>query len=216
MTVRLLLALFVLVTAAALAGPNSRAVLLRPINAEFDADQLERAARTIERRLVSAGMTAGVHVKVDPGAGIFVEMRGLDPAEQERVLELARPRGLVEFRLVIPLRGDPISLDDLAPAALSGTVSGAEVHITELPVGPTVYLHIHEDHQAAFGALTGENIGERLAIVMDGQILTAPQLQAQIMGSAQISGFASLEEAIRIAALLDTDALPFDLEVVER
>ncbi len=216
MTVRLLLALFVLAQAAALAAPDSRTVLLRPVAEEFDASELEGAARIIRRRLVTAGLTAGVHVKVDHDAGIFVQMRGLEAAEQDRVLELARPRGMVEFRLVMPWRGDPISLDDLAPSALTGILSGAEVQLSGPPAGPTVFLHIHEDHQAAFGALTGENVGERLAIVVDGQILTAPQVQAPIIDSAQISGFASEEEAIRIAALLNAGALPFDLEVVER
>lgn len=59
------------------------------------------------------------------------------------------------------------------------------------------------------------NIGRRLAIVLNGVVLTAPVLQARITDGAQISGFDSLEDANRIAALMRHNALPFEIDSVD-
>ena len=62
------------------------------------------------------------------------------------------------------------------------------------------------------------NPNRAIAIVLDGQLLSAPFVSEAIThGQAQISGgFATLEEAHDLAVLLRSGALPVELEIVEK
>ena len=67
-----------------------------------------------------------------------------------------------------------------------------------------------------FGEATKNNIGERLAIVLDNEVISAPNIQTAILGgSGQISGNFTLESAQELALLLRSGALPAPLEVLE-
>jgi len=58
-----------------------------------------------------------------------------------------------------------------------------------------------------FAKVTRENIGRRLAIVIDGRIISAPVIQSEILnGQGQISGNFTLQEATRLAAILNQPA----------
>lgn len=68
---------------------------------------------------------------------------------------------------------------------------------------------------AAFGVVTRENVGRRLAIVMDGKLYSAPVIQSPIeSGRGQISGHFDLREAVELATALDSP-LPVRVTVVE-
>ncbi len=67
-----------------------------------------------------------------------------------------------------------------------------------------------------FGEVTKDNIGERLAIVLDGEVISAPVIQSAIMGgSGVITGNFTVESANDLALLLRSGALPAPLEVLE-
>lgn len=67
-----------------------------------------------------------------------------------------------------------------------------------------------------FGEATKNNIGERLAIVLDNEVISAPVVQSAITGgSGIISGNFTLESANDLALLLRSGALPAPLEVLE-
>ncbi len=67
-----------------------------------------------------------------------------------------------------------------------------------------------------FGAVTSENIGKRLAILLDGKVIQAPNINSAITGgSGQISGGFTVESANELALLLRAGALPAELEVLE-
>jgi RNA polymerase sigma factor (sigma-70 family) len=58
-----------------------------------------------------------------------------------------------------------------------------------------------------FAKVTRENIGRRLAIVIDGRIISAPVIQSKILtGQGQISGNFTVQEATRLAAILNKPA----------
>lgn len=66
-----------------------------------------------------------------------------------------------------------------------------------------------------FRRITQANVGRQLAIVVDGVLLSAPVIRAEIPGgSAVISGDFSRVEAVQLAALLES-ALPFPVKLVE-
>ncbi|MBP3515831.1 MAG: protein translocase subunit SecD [Alphaproteobacteria bacterium] len=67
-----------------------------------------------------------------------------------------------------------------------------------------------------FGEVTKNNIGERLAIVLDNEVISAPTIQSAILGgSGIISGNFTVKSANDQALLLRSGALPAPLEVLE-
>lgn len=67
-----------------------------------------------------------------------------------------------------------------------------------------------------FGEVTKNNVGERLAIVLDNEVISAPTIQGAIMGgSGVITGNFTIQSANDLALLLRSGALPAPLEVLE-
>ncbi len=68
-----------------------------------------------------------------------------------------------------------------------------------------------------FGDYTRDHIGELFAIVLDGEIISAPRIQSAITGgSGRITGSFSAEEAQRVATLIQAGALPAELQILEQ
>ncbi len=69
---------------------------------------------------------------------------------------------------------------------------------------------------AKFAKLTTENVNRPFAIILDGKVLSAPNINEPILGgSAQISGSFTVDTANQLAISLRSGALPVDLKVVE-
>jgi preprotein translocase subunit SecD len=67
-----------------------------------------------------------------------------------------------------------------------------------------------------FARLTTEHVNERFAIVLDGKVLSAPNIREPIPGGrGQISGGFTLQGAKDLAVLLRSGALPAPLTVIE-
>ncbi|MCX7865460.1 MAG: protein translocase subunit SecD, partial [Novosphingobium sp.] len=67
-----------------------------------------------------------------------------------------------------------------------------------------------------FAKLTSENVNRPFAIILDGKVLSAPNINEPILGgSAQISGNFTVESANQLAIALRSGALPVDLSVIE-
>ena len=67
-----------------------------------------------------------------------------------------------------------------------------------------------------FGKATSTGIGKRLAIVLDGKIISAPVIRDTIAtGSGQISGGFTFQSATDLALLLRSGALPAPLNIIE-
>ena len=59
-----------------------------------------------------------------------------------------------------------------------------------------------------FGAYTGSHVGQRLAIVLDGKVLSAPTIQNQINDQGRITGAPSQQDASDLALNLKAGSLP--------
>ena len=67
-----------------------------------------------------------------------------------------------------------------------------------------------------FGTATRDNVGRRLAVVLDGKVITAPEVKSAITGgSGVITGNFTIQSANELAMMLRAGALPAPLEVVE-
>jgi preprotein translocase subunit SecD len=81
---------------------------------------------------------------------------------------------------------------------------------------PIVNIQFDSQGGARFARLTSDNVGKPFAIILDGEVISAPNiLQPIIGGSAQISGSFTTESANQLAIALRSGALPVDLTVVE-
>jgi len=78
-----------------------------------------------------------------------------------------------------------------------------------------VSMSFTSEGQELFGKITAENVGKRLAIVLDGEMKSAPNIRQAISGDAVIEGIPTLDEAKDIALVLQTGALPVNLEIQE-
>jgi preprotein translocase subunit SecD len=68
-----------------------------------------------------------------------------------------------------------------------------------------------------FERVTTEHIGDRIAIVLDNQVHSAPVVRGRISSSGQIEmGQATMQEASDLALVLRAGALPAPLEIVEQ
>ena len=76
-----------------------------------------------------------------------------------------------------------------------------------------INFEIKEDYQSIFGSFTLERIGEPMAIVLDGEVLSAPTIQAQLSTGGVISGQFTEEEANTLALQLRSGALPIPLRI---
>lgn len=86
---------------------------------------------------------------------------------------------------------------------------------------PYVSFQFNPRGSALFGKLTGDNIGKRLAIVLDNIVHSAPVIQSKIEGSGQITlgqgqGDDLMKEAKDLAIVLRAGALPAQLEFLEQ
>ncbi|MEL7150502.1 MAG: protein translocase subunit SecD [Pseudomonadota bacterium] len=77
---------------------------------------------------------------------------------------------------------------------------------------PSVSFRFNASGARIFGQYTSENVGALFAVVLDDEVITAPQIQEAIPGgSGQITGNFTVEESVDLAVLLRAGALPAEL-----
>ena len=75
-----------------------------------------------------------------------------------------------------------------------------------------ISFELKDDAADRFRKLTGGNINRNLAIILDGELISAPEIQSEIGASGQITGDFTLEEAKLLANSLNAGALPAPLK----
>lgn len=81
---------------------------------------------------------------------------------------------------------------------------------------PVVSFRFNNLGAKKFGDITRDNVGKPFAIVLDGQVISAPVIREPILGgSGQISGSFTTQEANDLALLLRAGALPAPLHILE-
>ena len=155
---------------------------------------------------------------------ILVELPGLkDP---ERIKALLGKTAQLNFRLVsdnnefgtdllISENGEKLNVSKRI--IMSGeNLIDAQPSIQNQNNEPTVSFTLDRLGSQKFGRVTTDNVGKRLAIVLDGEIVSAPNINEPITsGNGMISGNFTFQEATDLALLLRSGALPTPLIVVE-
>jgi len=156
---------------------------------------------------------------------ILVELPGLkDP---ERIKALLGKTAQLNFRLVsennnefgveelISENGEKLNISKRI--IMSGeNLIDAQPSIQNQNNEPTVSFTLDRLGSQKFGRATTDNVGKRLAIVLDGEIVSAPNINEPITsGNGMISGNFTFQEATDLSLLLRSGALPTPLLVVE-
>lgn len=80
---------------------------------------------------------------------------------------------------------------------------------------PVVSLELNEDGQKAFAQATGKYVGQKISVYMDDEVLTSPTVQTQITdGNAMITGSTNLDDAKKLAGIINSGALPVTVKAV--
>ncbi|MCH2661807.1 protein translocase subunit SecD, partial [bacterium] len=81
---------------------------------------------------------------------------------------------------------------------------------------PIVNFSTTDEGVRIFSRITGTNIGERMAIVLDEAVYSAPTIQSKISeGRGIITGSGTQEEAKDLSIVLRAGALPAEVEIIE-
>ena len=155
---------------------------------------------------------------------ILVELPGLkDP---ERIKKLLGKTAQLNFRLVndnsefgtdelISETGEKLKISKRIVMSGDNLVD-AQPSIQNQQNEPTVSFTLDRLGAQKFGRATTDNVGKRLAIVLDGKVISAPNINEPITsGNGVISGNFSFQEATDLSLLLRSGALPTPLDVVE-
>ncbi|WP_457638389.1 protein translocase subunit SecD [Oceanithermus sp.] len=194
-------------------------VVLQTDDPNPNPDDLEKARLVIENRINGLGVAEPLIQIAQPNR-IIIELPGLSPEDQDKALKLIGQQAVLEFRLVKrEAQGKAtkeLTLDDLEGVELKGSdLVDARVNFDRFR-RPEVALEFTPEGAKKFAKLTRENIGRRLAIVLDGTIYSAPTIQTAITdGKAVITGIKDLDEATQIALVLRSGSLPVPLHVEE-
>lgn len=151
---------------------------------------------------------------------LIVELPGVSDIEEAKRLIGKTP--ILEFSLTRPnaediLKNNPkATINDLFIATgLSGQyLSKARVNFDQTGRS-LVALSFDKEGSLLFAKLTSEHKGEVLAIILDGQILSAPVIQDEITsGEAQITGSFTPDEAKELVRNLNYGALPVPISLL--
>ncbi|MFC1514393.1 protein translocase subunit SecD [Candidatus Omnitrophota bacterium] len=191
----------------------------------------ERAVEIIRNRIDELGVKEPI-IQPQGTDRILIQLPGV--VDRERALEIIGKTALLEFKLV---ESDPEVIqrneEALEPAyewkdledkrlllykeaVLTGSaLIDAQVGFDNLGLS-YVLVNFNSAGSKAFAKLTEENIGERLAIILDGKVKSAPAIREAILsGQAQISGNFSIQEANDLRLILRSGALPCPLYIEE-
>lgn len=81
---------------------------------------------------------------------------------------------------------------------------------------PSISMQMNAEGAKKWRRMTSENIGKRIAIVLDNYVYSAPMVQGEIPnGNSQITGNFTLEEAKDLANILKAGTLPAPTTIVE-
>jgi preprotein translocase subunit SecD len=168
---------------------------------------------------------AGNPAPADPKlAAAIAEAKALrqseDPAIQQQALQL------LDCNATDPLRGyddpakplvactqDKTSKYVLGPTILEGTqIASATATADPQGAGYVVNLDFKSEGSKIWGDFTAANIGRQSAFVLDGEVVSAPTIQAALYGQTTVSGNFSQQEAQNLASALRYGSLPLSFE----
>ena len=199
-------------------------------------EAIEQTRLALARRIDELGVMESTIVRQGRGSDrLVVELPGV--TEVARARQVIGATGVLEFRIVeagpAPARealttgaGSPSI--DVFPEARRSTphaagqtfyalrrpaiVSGRDIRSarpgTDEYGMPVVTFTLSEDAGRTFSEATAANVGQRLAVVLDGKVQSVATIETRIASSGQIRGSFTREDVTDLAVVLRSGALP--------
>ncbi|MEJ0090203.1 MAG: protein translocase subunit SecD [Limisphaerales bacterium] len=192
---------------------------------------LSQAVEVLRKRVDQFGVAEPV-IQPAGGNRILIQLPGLSQSDKEQAKKQIQKKAYLEFRMVkadsdqILRNGDPIPPGYVLLKKIDPQPTGApqitavivkktpenklagdivqSAHLGRDNFGnPQVDFMLTSDGARRFGEVTRNNIGQRLAVVLDGELQTAPVIQGAIeTGNPTITGHYTDDEAVALANVL--------------
>lgn len=189
--------------------------LVPPAGQQLRPEDLSAAAQVIAARIARYGLAL---FRVQPAAEDRIAIDLPIQAEPANLREIIAPTGRMDL-VPIPADLPAVQPGDQIPSGLPPLFGGDQFQSvrpsSDVQGLPALEFELKPRGAQAMAEYTRLNIGNQFAIVLDGEILSAPTVNAPIEdGRGLISGAFSEEEVNRHAALLAVGPLPMDIEEV--
>ncbi len=172
-------------------------------------DKMDQAKLVIEKRVNRLGVSEA-SVQRSGIDNILIQLPGIK--NPQKALDIIGKTAILEFKPV--LADDQAGGDNftLGPTEMSGDALSSARATYDDKNEPVVLINFTSKGKKQFADVTTRYVQKKLAIVLDGEVISAPVINEPIIqGNAEISGLASIDEAKEIALVLQTGALPVKL-----
>jgi preprotein translocase subunit SecD len=205
-----------------------RVVIPERIKRERQIAAVGQSLEIIRRRIDEYG-TSEPSIQLQGRDRIIVELPGV--GNPDRIKALIGQTAKLTFHLVEPTAAN---VNELPPGtmALPDTQSGQTLIVRRRVEvagerlkdaqpsiqngGAIVNFRFDTAGGKQFATTTSNNVGQRLAIVLDGRVISSPSIRSPIVGgSGYIEGMGDINNAKDLALLLRAGALPAPLNVIE-
>lgn len=189
----------------------------------------EQAVEVLRKRVDRLGVAEPL---IQPsGNDIIIQLPGLSQVAQDEAKNNIQKAAYLEFRLVHPESAKLLKEGIIEPGyevlkekvkerdgteqmipylvekrlanGLTGKyIKSARAARDQMGV-PLIEFKFNDEGARRFGEVTKENIGHQLAIVLDGELYSAPRINSVIYGSGEITGHFTWDEAERVANALE-------------
>jgi preprotein translocase subunit SecD len=169
--------------------------------AAVNEDAMQRVVKIMEKRVNELGLTEPI-IQRQGERRVIVELPGIkDP---DKAIQVIGKTAMLEFK------------DDQGNTVLNGTDLKDAKEEKDQQNRNLVSLEFSDEGAQKFADLTTKNVGHQIAILLDGEVLTAPNVSEPITGGkAVITGSRTLEEAHNLAILLRSGSLPVKVNIIE-
>ena len=186
---------------------------------------LNQSLEIVRRRIDETGTKEPTIIKRG-NERILIELPGLD--DPDRIKKLLGKTANLSFRLVtenedtfgsellsVENREEKINVSKRI--VLSGdNLINAKPTIDNQNNQTVVSFTFDRVGSKKFGRVTTDNVGKRMAIILDNQIISAPVIREPILGgNGQITGDFTFQTATDLALLLRSGSLPAPLTIIE-
>lgn len=152
------------------------------------------------------------------GKAAHLEMMAVDEQRADRVYTMSEPEALQFGDVILPdiYQEDVKYLLKEIPILDGSMLVDARVGFDKNNQ-PVINFTLDGQGGEIFGDFSGKNVGNRMAVVLDGKVYSAPVIRERIGGgSGQISGQFSPQEASDLAIALRSGALPAPVVMLEK
>jgi SecD/SecF fusion protein len=192
---------------------------------------LSQAVEVLRKRIDKFGVAEPI-IQSAGGNRILIQLPGLSQSDKESAKSTIQKTAFLEFRMVKEDSDEIIKSGDRVPYGyellkhvdqmnngktrleqvivkkkaengLAGDIIKSAMVVRGNLGEPQIDFTLSDDGAKKFGQVTRENVGHRLAIVLDGELYSAPNIQSPIeTGNGQITGSYTIETAMELANVL--------------